>query len=288
MEHIAELRNLSRELSRTILSMLYYAGSGHPGGSLSAVDVITYLVDRRIIFMDHNNQYQSNFFLSKGHAAPLLYAVAIKLGFENENEVLNFRKIGGKFQGHPHVGTTPWAGASTGSLAQGFSVAVGKALGYQYLKLDRTIYALLGDGELQEGEVWEAAMCAAHYKLHKLCVIVDYNKLQSDDLNENIMAIEPLSKKWEAFNWQVIEIDGHNFQQIESAFVKANAELNKPTVIIAHTIKGKGVSFMEGVPAWHGSVAIKPHELEVALRELGASDTEIVKVLSKNTEGVKN
>ena len=208
--------------------------------------------------------------LSKGHSVPPLYACAAVFGIVSKEDVSSLRKLGSAFQGHPHIGTTPWVEASTGSLAQGFSVAVGKALGYQYLKLDRAVYALLGDGELQEGEVWEAAMCAAHYKLHQLCVIVDYNKLQSDDLNENIMAIEPLTKKWEAFNWQVIEIDGHNFQQIENAFVKANAELNKPTVIIAHTIKGKGVSFMEGVPAWHGSVAIKPHELEVALRELGA------------------
>lgn len=273
--------NETRKLS---LIAIFFAGSGHPGGALSCADILTYIYSKIIL----GEKLSSDFMLSKGHAAPALYATAVTHGLVEKSEIFGLRKLGKVFQGHPHVGTTPWAGASTGSLAQGFSVAVGKALGYQYLKLDRTVYALLGDGELQEGEVWEAAMCAAHYKLHRLCVIVDYNKLQSDDLNENIMAIEPLSKKWEAFNWQVIEIDGHNFQQIESAFTKANAELNKPTVIIAHTIKGKGVSFMEGVPAWHGSVAIKPHELEVALRELGASDTEIGKVLSKNTEGVKN
>jgi len=178
-------------------------------------------------------------------------------------------------QGHPSVVTTPWVETSTGSLGQGFSAAIGMALGHIYKNELTRIFVMLGDGELQEGEIWEGAMCAAHYKLDNLCAIVDYNKMQSDDLNENIMGLEPLRAKWEAFNWHVIEIDGHDFDQIESAFEQANETKGKPTVIIAHTIKGKGVSFMEGQPAWHGSVTLRPEELEQALRDLGTPEEDI-------------
>jgi len=149
------------------------------------------------------------------------------------------------------------------------------AMGFRHQDDYSRVYVMVGDGELQEGEVWEGAMCAAHYKLDNLCAIVDYNKLQSDDYNENIMGLEPLRAKWEAFNWNVLEIDGHNFEQIEQAFVTAKESKDRPTVIIAHTIKGKGVSFMEGVPAWHGSVKLRPEELEQALRDLGTPEEDI-------------
>lgn len=260
------------------LVSIYNAGSGHPGGALSSIDIITYLYST----VKNTRKDKLDFILSKGHSVPALYSTAAYFGLIDKKELFTLRKIGCSLQGHPHIGSTPWVGASTGSLAQGFSVAVGKALGFKYQKLKKRMYVLLGDGELQEGETWEAAMCAAHYRLDNLCAIVDYNKLQSDDLNENIMGLHPLIQKWEAFNWNVIEIDGHDFQQIESAFEKAEQFSGKPTVILAHTMKGRGVSFMEGSPLWHGSVAIKPGEMTLALKELGVSDTEIIELVSKN------
>jgi transketolase len=175
---------------------------------------------------------------------------------------------------------TPWVEASTGSLGQGFSVGIGMAMGFRHQQDPSRVYIVLGDGELQEGEVWEGAMCASHHKLDNLCAIVDYNKLQSDDLNANIMGLEPLRSKWEAFNWHVLEIDGHDFEQIEQAFATAKEIKDKPTVIIAHTIKGNGISFMAGVPAWHGSVKLRPEELEQALDDLGVHPMEISKYIN--------
>lgn len=256
------------------LAGIYFAGSGHPGGALSCVDVLVTLLGPRAshhLFQSQNDR----FVLSKGHAAPALYAVGAELGWISKSEIPRLRKLGSPLQGHPHVGTTPWVETSTGSLGQGFSVAIGMAMGLRHLDDFSRVYVMLGDGELQEGEVWEGAMCAAHYKLDNLCAIVDYNKLQSDDYNENIMGLEPLRAKWEAFNWNVLEIDGHNFEQIEQAFLTAKESKDRPTVIIAHTIKGKGVSFMEGVPAWHGSVKLRPKELEQALRDLGTQEEDI-------------
>lgn len=256
------------------LAGIYHAGSGHPGGSLSCVDVlVTLLRSRTSHHFFHPESHR--FILSKGHACPALYAVAAEQGWIPKNAILGLRKLGNPLQGHPHVGTTPWVETSTGSLGQGFSVAIGMAMGFRHQDDPSRVYVMLGDGELQEGEVWEGAMCAAHYKLDNLCAIVDYNKLQSDDFNENIMGLEPLRAKWEAFNWNVLEIDGHNVEQIEQAFVSAKETKNRPTVVIAHTIKGRGVSFMEGVPAWHGSVKLRPEELEQALRELGTPEEDI-------------
>ena len=267
----------AKEVAALAISMIYYAGSGHPGGSLSAKDIVTYLMRKRTEFLGlYGESEYFRLVLSKGHAAPVLYASAVKFDLVGKEEVGSFRSLGGLMQGHPHVHTASWAETSTGSLGQGFSAAIGMAMGHRYKNESSHIYVILGDGELQEGEVWEGAMCAAHYKLDNLCAVIDYNKMQSDDLNENIMGLEPLRQKWEAFSWHVIEIDGHDFAQIESAFDEAKAKKGKPTVIIAHTIKGKGVSFMEGVPTWHGSVALRPEELERALRDLDTPEDDIV------------
>jgi len=259
---------------RTLIASIYHAGSGHPGGALSCADILGTLLGAASNG-DFFQPKKDRFVLSKGHAAPALYAIGAELGWISMAEIPRLRKLGSPLQGHPHVVTIPWVESSTGSLGQGFSVAIGMAMGFRHQDDLSRVYVMLGDGELQEGEIWEGAMCAAHYKLDNLCAIIDYNKLQSDDYNENIMGLEPLRAKWEAFNWSVLEIDGHNFEQIERAFVTAKEFKDRPTVIIAHTIKGKGVSFMEGVPAWHGSVKLRPEELEQALLDLGTPGEDI-------------
>lgn len=266
------LTESSLRIRRYTLLCIYFARSGHPGGALSAADLLAFISSKGVL----SSGSSERFILSKGHSAPALYAAASGFGVVPLRDILQFRRLGSDFQGHPHVGSTPWVETSTGSLGQGFSSAIGMAMAHRYREDSSRIYTMLGDGELQEGQVWEGAMCAAHYKLDNLCAVIDYNKMQSDDLNENIMGLEPLRQKWEAFSWHVIEIDGHDFSQIDSAFEKARAEKGKPTVIIAHTIKGKGVSFMEGVPTWHGSVALRPEELQLALRDLDTPEEDIV------------
>lgn len=256
------------------LAAIYHAGSGHPGGTLSCIDLLMSLMGSGISEPSLQPQ-RDRIVLSKGHACPALYAVASSKGWIPRSEIFRLRKLGSPLQGHPHVGVAPWVETSTGSLGQGFSVAIGMAMGLQYQDYSSRVYVILGDGELQEGEIWEGAMCAAHHKLYNLCAIIDYNKLQSDDSNENIMGLEPLRAKWEAFNWNVLEIDGHDFDQIEQALARSKEIEDRPTVIIAHTIKGRGVSFMEGVPAWHGSVRLRPEELEEALRDLGVPEEDI-------------
>ena len=293
----ASLDRSARLLRRYALWMIYIAGSGHPGGSLSAADLLVYLYMRELRFVQKQPNWpdRDRFVLSKGHACPALYAAAALVGIIEPTELSGFRRLGSPLQGHSHVLDTPWVETSTGSLGQGFSAAIGMALGLRYKGnpafgerfgraqpcLSRTarVYVMLGDGELQEGEVWEGAMCAGHYKLDNLCGIVDYNKMQSDDLNENIMGLEPLRAKWEAFRWHVIEIDGHDFEQMDAAFAEAKQTKGKPTMIIAHTIKGKGVSFMEGSPLWHGSVKLRDEEFVQALRDLGAPESEIARYL---------
>jgi transketolase len=268
-----DLIKKSRISRQNTLAMIYHARSGHPGGSLSCIDLLVALYH----FGEVNNVVASELtlILSKGHAVPAWYAVATEFNLLDKKLLPSFRKINSVLQGHPHIGATPWVMASTGSLGQGFSVAMGMALGFRHQKLNDSVYVILGDGELQEGEVWEAAMSSGHFGLENLCVIVDYNKMQSDDANGNIMGLEPLADKWLSFNWNVIEIDGHDFDQINSALVSAKNTSGKPTVIIAHTIKGKGVSYMENVPAWHGSVTLRREELELALQDLNATEFEI-------------
>jgi len=266
------MQDIAISIRKNLLFQIFHARSGHPGGSLSCVELLTYLYSYEI---GKNND--ARLILSKGHAAPAWYAVAAEFGQINRNELISFRKLGSKLQGHPHVVSTPWVNTSTGSLGQGFSVAVGMALGMRYQNHTGHTFVLLGDGELQEGEVWEAAMSASHFGLNNLCAIVDYNKLQSDNYNKNIMGLEPLSLKWQAFGWNVIEIDGHDFNKIGGAVTEAKGIKDRPTVIIANTVKGKGVSFMEDAPLWHGSVTMREEELKDALRELKVSDADIYK-----------
>jgi len=270
----SKFEDLSKRLRVGSLVAIYHAGSGHPGGALSAADLISYICGRLLAWptSNGNDRARDRFVLSKGHACAVLYAAAAECGLIPHRMLLTFRKLGSPLQGHPHVLDAPWVETSTGSLGQGFSAAIGMALGLRYQRSHARVYAMLGDGELQEGEVWEGAMCAGHYKLDNLCAIVDYNTLQSDDSNENIMGVAPLRAKWEAFRWHVIEIDGHDFDQINAAFTEAKKTSLKPTMIIANTIKGRGVSFMEGSPLWHGSVKLRDEELAMALRELGVSE----------------
>jgi transketolase len=252
-----DLQTRATEIRRIAVSLIHGAGSGHPGSCLSAADVIAALYFGELRDGDR-------FVLSKGHACPALYAALHLRGFFDRAALGSFRRLGGLLQGSPST-TIPGIDATCGSLGQGFSIALGLALG----RRDARAYVMLGDGELQEGEVWEAAMAAGHYHLGNLCAIVDYNKMQSDDLNARTMGLEPLDAKWRAFNWNVQAIDGHDFAAIAAAFAAARATGDRPTVIIAHTIKGKGVSYMEGVPSWHGSVKLKPEEIRQALADLG-------------------
>ncbi|HWD48849.1 MAG TPA: transketolase [Rhizomicrobium sp.] len=279
---IADVVNAARFVRQHSIASIYHAGSGHPGGAMSSADILASLFGAELNFWADNvsDPHRDRFVLSKGHAAPALYAVGAYYGFCDKKESLALRKLNSKFQGHPHVLDMPWVETSTGSLGQGFSVALGMAMGLRMQKSQARVYTLLGDGELQEGEVWEAAMCAVHHKLDNLCAIVDYNKLQSDDRNDNIMRLEPLAAKFRAFDWAVIEIDGHNVPEILTAFRRASATHLRPSLVIAHTIKGKGVGYMENVPTWHGSVKFTREQAEEALGDLGASREEIAEYLA--------
>jgi transketolase len=263
------------------IAAIYHAGSGHPGGAMSSADILAALFGAELNLWpdDLGNPHRDRFVLSKGHGAPALYAVASHFGFCSPKSALSLRKLGSPFQGHPHVLDLPWVETSTGSLGQGVSVALGMAMGLKLQKSQARVYTLLGDGELQEGEVWEAAMCAAHHKLDNLCAIIDYNKLQSDDRNDNIMRLEPLAAKWRAFDWAVAEVDGHNIPEILNTFRRASASHGRPSVIIAHTVKGKGVPYMENIPTWHGSVKLTHEQAEDALKALGSNRQEIQEFL---------
>ena len=276
-----QIAEAARFVRRHTIASIYRATSGHPGGALSCADILACLYGAELNVWPSTAQdpNRDRFVLSKGHACPALYAIGAYHGFCDKAEALALRKLGRPFQGHPHVRDLPWVETSTGSLGQGFSVAVGMAMGLKMQKLSARAYALLGDGELQEGEVWEAAMCAAHHKLDNLCVIIDYNKLQSDAPNETIMRLEPLADKWRAFGWTVFEIDGHNIPEILSTLHLAASTHNRPSVLIAHTVKGKGVPYMENSPAWHGSVKLTRQQAVEALVALGATGQEITEYL---------
>jgi transketolase len=278
-----ELARAARFTRQHAIAAIYHAGSGHPGGALSSADILACLFGAELnLWPDRQSDpLRDRFVLSKGHGAPALYAVGAHYGFCGARDALCLRKLGSPFQGHPHIGDLPWVETSTGSLGQGFSVALGMAMGLKLQKNSARVYTLLGDGELQEGEVWEAAMCAAHHKLDNLCAIIDYNKLQSDDRNDNIMRLEPLAAKWRAFDWAVAEVDGHDIPQILSAVRRASASEGRPSVIIAHTVKGKGVPYMENIPHWHGSVKLTRPQAEEALAALGATHGEIREFLDE-------
>jgi transketolase len=262
------------------IASIYHAGSGHPGGAMSSADLFACLYGAEMNVWPRGiaDPTRDRFVLSKGHAAPALYAVGAYYGFCDRKASLNLRKLNSPFQGHPHVLDLPWVETSTGSLGQGISVAIGMAIGLRLQNNPARVYTMLGDGELQEGEVWEAAMSAAHHTLSHLTAVIDYNKLQSDASNDAIMRLEPLADKWRAFGWDVQEIDGHDIAAILAAFRHAG-ETDLPSVIIAHTIKGKGVPYMENIPAWHGSVKFTRAQADEALEALGASAEEMKDLL---------
>lgn len=272
-----ELTSLANELRISIIDMLTEAKSGHPGGSLSAIDLITALWFQEMKGIDPNNLAldRDHFVLSKGHAVPALYAALAKKGFIPEEELMTLRKTGSRLQGHPDRVRIPILEASTGSLGQGLSVAQGMALGAKLDQKNSVVFCMLGDGEIQEGQVWECALSAAKYKLSNLVAILDCNGGQIDGTCAEVMPLEPLTDKWRAFGWHVIDINGHNMSQILQAFQEARtlhesatkSGKGKPVMIIARTVKGKGVSFMEHPTAWHG-VAPKPEEAARAKEEL--------------------
>jgi len=268
-EKIKHLENRAKEIRIDILKMLTKAGSGHTGGSLSAVEILTALYFSKMRHDPKNPKWEDRdrFILSKGHSAPVLYAILGKCGYFNTKEFLNLRKLGCILQGHPECARTPGVEVNSGSLGQGLSQGNGIALALRLDNKKARVYVLLGCGEVQEGQIWEAAMTSAHYNIDNLCAIMDYNALQIDGYVKDIMAIEPIKDKWKAFGWYVIEIDGHNFKEILTALDQAEKIKGKPTIIIAKTIKGKGVSFMEDKVGYHG-VAPTEAELEKALKEL--------------------
>lgn len=268
---IKTLEKKARLVRQDIIRMITEAQSGHPGGALSAADIMTALY---FDTMKHNPkkpdwEQRDRFVLSKGHACAALYAAMARSGYFPVSELMTFRKIKSRLQGHPSRADLPMIEASTGSLGQGLSIATGMALGLRLSNIRSRVYCMLGDGELDEGQIWEAAMSAAHYGLDNLCAIVDNNGLQIGGSNEEVMNIIPISDKFRAFGWHVIEIDGHNMKHILKAFEDAKKMEDKPTVIIAETVKGKGVTFMENKVEWHGKAPTKEQAI-VALRELGA------------------
>ena len=269
MKDISFLKEKAKEIRKSIVSMITEAKSGHPGGSLSATDILTalYFSEMNVDPANPKMEGRDRFVLSKGHAAPAIYATLAEKGYFSKDELMTLRKFGSRLQGHPDMKKLPGIEISTGSLGQGLSVANGMALNAKIFDENYRTYVVLGDGEIQEGQIWEAAMTAAHYKLDNLCAFLDSNNLQIDGNVSEIMGVEPLDKKWEAFGWNVIKIDGHNFEEILSALEKAKECKDKPTMILAKTVKGKGVSFMENVCGFHG-VAPTLEELERALAEL--------------------
>ncbi|MFA5200269.1 MAG: transketolase [Candidatus Omnitrophota bacterium] len=265
---IKELEARAKVIRRSIIQMLVKAGSGHPGGSLSATDLVTALYFNILKINPKYPQWpdRDRFHMSKGHCCPLWYAVLSEIGYFPKEELLTLRQFGSILQGHPDR-KTPGVEAASGSLGQGLSVGLGMSLAAKIDKKDYRVYVLLGDGEVQEGNIWEAAMACGHYKCDNLCAILDFNGCQIDGRCEDIMGIEPLAAKWQAFGWQVIEINGHDMRQILSAYEQAKENKGKPTIIIARTVKGKGVSFMEGVVGFHGR-APTVEEAQKALKEL--------------------
>jgi transketolase len=265
---ISELEEKAKQIRRLIIQMLAKAGSGHPGGSLSSADLITALY---FTVLKHNPKdpkwpQRDRFHMSKGHCCPLWYAALAEAGYFPKDMLFTLRQLGSILQGHPDR-RTPGVDVCSGSLGQGLSVALGMSLAAKIDKKDYRVYVLMGDGEIQEGNIWEAAMACSHYKCDNLCAILDYNGFQIDGKVKDVMGLEPLRDKWCSFGWHTIEIDGHNIKEILAAYDEAKTVKGKPSIIIAHTIKGKGVSFMENVCDFHGRAPTKD-EAEKALKEL--------------------
>ena len=268
MENL-ELQKVANEVRKDIVTALHAAKAGHPGGSLSAADLFTYLYfeEMNIDPKDPKKADRDRFVLSKGHTAPGLYSVLAERGYFPKEDLVTLRHLGSYLQGHPDMKHIPGVDMSSGSLGQGISAAVGMAIAGKMDDADYRVYTLLGDGEIQEGQVWEASMLAASHKLDNLVVIVDNNNLQIDGTIEEVNSPYPIDKKFEAFNFHVIKIDGNDFDQIDAAFKEAKTVKGQPTAIIAKTVKGKGVSFMENQVGWHGK-APNDEEYKVAMEEL--------------------
>lgn len=268
---LEDLKKVCRDVRADILRMTAEAGSGHPGGSLSSVELMTVLYFNILNHKPLEPYWteRDRFILSKGHVGPVLYSVLARTGYFPVEELLTFRRLGSRLQGHPNMKVLPGLESSSGSLGQGLSVSNGLALAARLNERQYRIYCLMGDGELQEGQVWEAAMTAAHYKLDNVCAIIDYNNLQIDGKVEDVKNIAPLAAKWQSFNWHTIEIDGHDLSQVQAAYHEAQKTKGKPSVIIARTVKGKGISFMEDVAGWHGK-APNREELEKGLQDIYA------------------
>lgn len=264
-----ELESISKEIRKKIVEMIYHAKSGHPGGSLSIADILTvlYFEEMNIDVTNPKMPNRDRLVLSKGHAAPALYATLMEKGFIDKSLVTELRKFGSPLQGHPDLKKIESIEMSTGSLGQGLSAANGMALSSKIFGPEFRVYTIIGDGELQEGQCYEAIMAASHYKLDNLVAIIDNNNLQIDGDVDKVMNIYPLKEKFVSFGWEVIEIDGHNYDEIRNALKYAREVKNKPTAIIAKTIKGKGVSFMENQAGWHGKAPNK-EEFELAIKEL--------------------
>lgn len=273
MEEVMDIKSLEKtaaEIRCGIIKAIHNAGSGHPGGSLSAADIVTalYFDEMNVDPKDPKMKGRDKFILSKGHAGPVQYSALAVKGYYPMEDFMTLRKLGSKFQGHPDMHKVPGIEMSTGSLGQGISAAGGMALANKLDNDPGRIYVLLGDGEIQEGIVWEALMSAAHYKLDNMVAILDHNGLQIDGKNEDVMTVAPVVEKFQAFGWNVIQIDGYDFEQILDAFKQARACKGKPTMIVAETVKGKGVSFMENNAGWHGK-APDEEQTKQALAELG-------------------
>ena len=273
LESVAELKRLANRLRIDIVKMIGAAGSGHPGGSLSEVELLTALYFRVLRHDPKNPEWagRDRFVLSKGHGCPALYAVYAAAGYLDPAMLPTLRKLGSPLQGHPDKRMLPILEASTGSLGQGLSIGIGMALAAKMDKSDVHVFVMTGDGEVQEGQIWEAAMFAPYHKLNNLTLIVDCNKQQLDDWTEKILSLAPLAEKFRSFGWRTVEIDGHDFEQVLPALEQARANTGtQPTAILANTVKGKGVSFMENNIKWHG-VAPKPDEVAKAVTELEAA-----------------
>lgn len=272
IKDVNELQAYANKIRQDVIKAVYNAKSGHPGGSLSIAEILAVLYFNQMNIDEKNPRAKERdrLVLSKGHTSPALYSALALRGFFDEEELINFRKIDSNLQGHPDMWKIPGVDASTGSLGQGLSIANGMALGSKLNKEEIRVYCICGDGEIEEGQIWEAAMTSAHYKLDNLCLIIDNNNLQIDGKVSNVMNIYPIDEKFKSFGFETINVDGHNIQELISAFEQAKKIKGKPTVIIANTIKGKGVSFMENEAEWHGK-APNDEQYKQAMLELGGA-----------------
>ncbi len=268
MKEAKQLELIANHNRKRIVEMVYRAGVGHVGGALSVIDLLTAIYENEV---DFTEKKRTRVVLSKGHAVPAIYAELAEKGIIDESLFPTFRQVNSRLQGHPFTRDIPEVDATTGLLGQGFSTALGMAVVKKREGDPHSVYAVAGDGEMQEGQMWEALMAAAHYKLDNLVYIIDYNKLSSGHPTNEVINLEPLKDKMKAFNYHVIEIDGHDMEQILAAIAEAKATKEMPTLIIANTVKGKGVSFMENVPKWHSS-GLTDEEYEIAMKDLNARE----------------